>query len=162
MAKPRSPAPAPQITPIANPSEAQEIVGRIGDTMDALQGVVAEETKLLRAGRLRDATKLAPKKSDLARLYAADTARLKASGPYLEQNLPSALSTLKQRHHDFRVLLQNNLTVLATAHAVSEGIMRKLSEDVNRKMSPQVYGASGRTSPPKPQTFQPLTLSRVL
>jgi hypothetical protein len=162
MAKPRTAAPVPQVSPIANPSEAREVVGRIGDTMDALQGVVEEETKLLRAGRLREAAKLAPKKSDLAQLYAADTARLKASGSYLEQNLPSALGALKQRHHDFRALLQTNLTVLATAHAVSEGIMRKLSEEINRKMSPQVYGASGRTSAPKPQTFQPLTLSRVL
>jgi hypothetical protein len=162
MAKPRSSPAVPQVAPISNPSEAREIVARLGDTMDALQGVVEEETKLLRAGRLRDAAKLATKKTDLARIYAADTARLKASGSYLEQNLPSALRTLKQRHHDFRALLQTNLTVLATAHAVSEGIMRKLSEDINRKMSPQVYGATGRASAPKPQTFQPLTLSRVL
>jgi hypothetical protein len=162
MTKPGSSAPVSQVSPITNPSEAQEVVGRLGDTMDALQGVVEEETKLLRAGRLREAAKLAPKKSDLARLYASDTARLKASGSYLERNLPSVLGTLKQRHHGFRALLQTNLTVLATAHAVSEGIMRKLSEDINRKMSPQVYGASGRASAPKPQTFQPLTLSRVL
>ena len=45
----------------------------------------------------------------------------------------------------FRVVLQKNMMVLATAHAVSEGIMRRLSGDLARKASPQVYGASGRT-----------------
>ena len=33
------------------------------------------------------------------------------------------------------------MIVLATAHAVSEGIMRRLSGDLARKASPQVYGA---------------------
>jgi hypothetical protein len=78
------------------------------------------------------------------------------------QNLPSALTALKQRHQYFQALLQINLTVLATVHSVSEGIMRKLSEEVNRQIAPQVYGASGRATAPKRQFAQPLTVSRVL
>ena len=61
MTKPRPPAGAPQ--PITTETEAKEIVGHLSDVMDALQGVVEEETKLLRTGRLRDAAKLAPTKS---------------------------------------------------------------------------------------------------
>jgi flagellar biosynthesis/type III secretory pathway chaperone len=160
MGKPLPSPPGPP--PITNQSEAQEIVGHLSDVMDALQGVVEEETKLLRAGRLRDAAKLAPKKSNLAQLYASDTARLKASRSYFAQHFPSALNALKQRHHHFHALLQLNLTVLATMHAVSEGIMRKLSEEINRKFAPQTYGASGRTIAPKPVLAQPLTVSRVL
>jgi flagellar biosynthesis/type III secretory pathway chaperone len=156
------PTPPVQPQPISTPSEANEIVGHLSDVLDALQGVVEEETKLLRAGRLRDAAKLAPTKSDLARLYANDTARLKISRTYFTQNLPSALTALKQRHHHFHALLQINLTVLATVHAVSEGIMRKLSEEVNRKFAPQTYGASGRATGPKPSLAQPLAVSRVL
>jgi len=52
--------------------------------------------------------------------------------------------------------------VLATAHAVSEGIMRRLSGDLARKTSPQVYGASGRTTAPDPRRGHPLALSRTL
>jgi hypothetical protein len=52
--------------------------------------------------------------------------------------------------------------VLATAHAVSEGIMRRLSGDLARKTSPQVYGASGRASAPDPRRAHPLALSRTL
>jgi hypothetical protein len=54
------------------------------------------------------------------------------------------------------------MVVLATAHAVSEGIMRRLSGDLARKASPQVYGASGRTAAPNPKHGRPLAVSRML
>ena len=58
--------------------------------------------------------------------------------------------------------LKTNLVVLATAHAVSEGIMRRLSGDLARKACPQVYGASGRANAPDPKRAQPLAFSRTL
>jgi hypothetical protein len=62
----------------------------------------------------------------------------------------------------FRTVLQRNMIVLATAHAVSEGIVRRLSGDLARKAAPQVYGASGRTAAPNPKQGKPLAVSRVL
>ena len=55
-----------------------------------------------------------------------------------------------------------NLTVLATAHAVSESIMRGVSTELARKATPQGYGASGRATAPAASSQQPLTVSRVL
>jgi hypothetical protein len=52
--------------------------------------------------------------------------------------------------------------VLATAHAVSEGIVRGVSGELARKSSPQTYGASGRANTPDPRAAQPLALSRML
>jgi hypothetical protein len=52
--------------------------------------------------------------------------------------------------------------VLATAHAVSEGIMRGVSAELARKATPQAYGASGRATVPSAAALQPLTVSRVL
>jgi hypothetical protein len=52
--------------------------------------------------------------------------------------------------------------VLATAHAVSEGILRRLAGDLARKASPQGYGASGPTTGPDPKRAAPLALSRTL
>src|SRR5215471_1618259 len=57
--------------PIASAAEAQRVIGHLSDIMDALIGVVEEETKLVRAGRLIDVVKLTPRKTDLARLYLA-------------------------------------------------------------------------------------------
>jgi hypothetical protein len=54
------------------------------------------------------------------------------------------------------------MIVLATAHAVSEGIVRRLSGDLARKAAPQVYGATGRAVAPNPKHGKPLAISRVL
>ena len=53
---------------------------------------VEEETQLVRAGRLRDAGRLQEPKGDLARLYATDVLRLKASRRFLAQIAPDALA----------------------------------------------------------------------
>jgi len=153
--------PAPP-RPIGTSAEAQQVIGHLSDVMDALLGVVEQETKFVRAGRLSEVARLERKKSDLAHLYLADTARLQASGPYLAKTLPAVLDALRERHNTFRALLQLNLTVLATAHAVSEGIIRGVSEEITRKSAPQTYGASGRASTPHPRHAQPMAVSRSL
>jgi hypothetical protein len=147
--------------PIASTLEAKDVIGHLSEVMDALLSVVDQETALVRAGHLREAAKLEATKSNLARLYATDTQRVKISVPFLAKNLPGVLTALRERHQNFSTLLQTNLTVLATAHAVSEGIMRQLSQDIARKSSPQTYGATGRASAPKPHMGQPLTVCRV-
>jgi hypothetical protein len=147
--------------PIASTLEAKGVIAQLGEIMDALLSVVDQETALVRAGHLREAAKLEATKSNLARLYATGTQRVKMSAPFLSQNLPGLLTALRERHQSFSALLQTNLTVLATAHAVSEGIMRQLSQDIARKASPQTYGATGRASAPKSHMGQPLAISRV-
>ncbi len=57
-------------------------------------------------------------------------------------------------------MLQINLTVLATAHAVSEGIVRGVSDEINRTQVPQTYGASGRATVTRPKNRQPIAISR--
>ena len=63
---------------------------------------------------------------------------------------------MRERHAAFQTLLQKNLTVMATAHAVSEGIIRGVSGEIARKRAPSTYGATGRASAPAPSTSQPL------
>lgn len=148
--------------PVAAPGEAKELIGHYNEVMDTLLEVIEQETELVRAGRLREAAQLERHKSELARLYMVDTARLQASRPYLAEAVPHLLDGLRARHETFRSLLQINLTVLATAHAVSEGIMRSVSDEVTRKTTLQTYGASGRRNVPPPRHAQPLTVSRSL
>ena len=155
-------APAPATRPVQSTAEAELLITHLMDIMDALLAIVEEETKLVRAGKLSDAAKLEPTKAELSQLYLVDTTRLKASQSYLGQSVPDILAALRKRHDLFRALLQMNLTVLATAHAVSEGIMRGVSDELARKATPQGYGASGRAAVPSTSSLQPLTVSRVL
>ena len=148
--------------PVASAGEARQVVENLERIIDALLATVEDETRLVRAGHLRDAAKLEDMKAELAGQYLAITERIKVSRAGLALQLPAELDALRRRHDTFRALLQINLTVLATAHAVSEGIIRGVSDELARKHAPQTYGASGKPSAPARNASQPLALSRSL
>jgi hypothetical protein len=148
--------------PIATPAEATRIAVNLLEMMDTLIDVLQQETDLMRAGHLSAAGKLEAAKSDLTRRYVAGTLQLQASPNVVAQIPPETLATMRARHDGFRALLQINLTVLATAHAVSEGIVRGVSGEMARKAAPQTYGASGACVAPSRSAGQPLALSRML
>jgi hypothetical protein len=143
-------------------SQPQAIMSDLVATMDDILRIVEQETELVRAGSLAKASKLQEAKAELANRYYACTTHLKAMLPALPSGQQPVLADLKRRHEEFRALLQINLTVLATAHAVSEGIMRGVSDELARKAAPSTYGATGRTNAPGASAAQPLAVSRVL
>ena len=148
--------------PIATAAEAEKLIMQFVEVMDALVGVVQQETELVRGGRLAQAATLAPPKADLTQQYIAAALRLRASQNHLSRIMPDQLDALRRRHDAFRALLKINLTVLATAHAVSEGIVRGVSGEMARKSAPQTYGASGRPNLPRRAAAAPLAVSRLL
>jgi hypothetical protein len=148
--------------PIETADDARTAIGALTAIMDGLETVVAQETKLVRAGQLRQATGLGLEKSALSGRYFKAVEFLKANSKLLSRLVPQDIGALARRHELLQAELKTNLVVLATAHAVSEGIMRRLSGDLARKACPQVYGASGRTSAPDPKRTQPLAFSRTL
>ena len=139
-----------------------ELMAELATAMDAILRLVEQETELVRAGRLAAAAKLQAEKTELANLYYAGASHIRTMLPALSSTHPQALADIKCKHEEFRARLQINLTVLATAHAVSEGIMRGVSDEMARKTAPSTYGASGRTNAPGANAAQPLAVSRVL
>lgn len=139
-----------------------EVMAELETAMDAIVRLLEQETELVRAGRLADAAQLQAEKTELANLYYAGASHIRTMLPALSSTHPQALADIKRKHEEFRALLQTNLTVLATAHAVSEGIMRGVSDELSRKAAPSTYGATGRTNAPGPSAAQPLAVSRVL
>jgi hypothetical protein len=152
--------PAPQ--PIQSAAEAENLVRHLLAAMDALVATVEQETVLVRAGKVRDAMAMETAKQDLARAYVADTAQVKANLPVLSRQVPELLAMLRQQHEAFNALLQINLTVLATAHAVAEGLIRGAAAEVTRKEAPQTYGNSGRTAALPKGASTPVSVSRSL
>ncbi len=116
---------------------------------------------LVHAGRIRSAAALEPSKAEFAGQLFAAGERLKSSAKFLRHSAPARRAALVPLQDRFRGVLQKNMIVLATAHAVSEGIVRRLSGDLARKASPQVYGASGRAAAPNPKHGRPLAISRT-
>ena len=153
------PAPAPVA---ATPADARKLAENLMDVMSALLGVIERETALVRAGKLREAMAFEPDKTALSRRYVNAVGQLKASQKYLSQTAPELLTTPHRHHDTFRAMLQVNLTVLATAHAVSESIVRGVNTEMQRRNIPNTYTAAGRRAAPGPRQITPLTISRSL
>jgi hypothetical protein len=153
--------PQPQ-TPIKTAGEAERAVANLNKIMDGLVETVEQETARARAGKLRNAAELDDAKLELARHYFAETERVKAAKGIVAQTLPQALDRLRKRHEAFQTLLQTNLTVLATAHAVAEGIIRGVSSELARKQAPSTYGATGRANLPSSKASPPMSVCRSL
>ena len=158
---PRQQAPAP-IPMASTAAEARKLAEDLMDVMSDLLGVIERETELVRAGKLREAMAFETRKADLSRRYVGAVGRLKASQKYMSQTTPELLTTLHRHHDVFRAMLQVNLTVLATAHAVSEGIVRGVNVEMQRRNLPNTYTAAGRRVAPGPRHIAPLAVSRSL
>lgn len=157
--------PAPTATPaapVSSPSEARRLAEGLMDVMTALLGIIEQETELVRGGSVRDAMALEAKKAEASQRYMTAITQLKDNSEYLRQTTPDLLTALHRHHDTFRAMLQVNLTVLATAHAVSEGLVRGVNSEIQRKNLPQGYNAAGQRAQPAPRQAAPLSVSRVL
>jgi hypothetical protein len=159
---PQTAAPPIPTPTIASAAEATAIMIEIGKLMSELCDVVEAETGLVRAGRVAASAKVAERKGELARAFMDNAARVRASSGYLARSAPPMLDALRQQHELFRTKLQTNLTVLATARAVSEGILRGVSNEIAKRSTVQTYGASGRHYIQARRPATPIAVSRSL
>jgi flagellar biosynthesis/type III secretory pathway chaperone len=150
------------MTAMKTAAEVEATIAQAADLIAKLRGLIEQETALVHAGKVRDASALAPQKSELTAKLHVVGERLRANAKFLLRAAPAQAAALHALQDAFRAVLQRNLIVLATAHAVSEGIVRRLSGDLARKAAPQVYGASGRAVTPRPKDGKPLAVSKVL
>jgi hypothetical protein len=157
----RQAAPAP-IPTAASAGDARKLAEDLMDVMTALLGVIERETELVRAGKLREAMAFETQKTGLSRRYVSAVAHLQASQKYLAQTAPELLTALHRHHDVFRAMLQINLTVLATAHAVSESIVRGVNTEMQSRNIPNTYTSTGRRAAPGPRHMTPLAVSRSL
>ena len=158
----RQPAQAQRPNTAPGNAEARKVAEQLMDAMNALLGLVERETELVRAGQVREAMTLESKKQELSRNYVSAVSELKTNQAQLAKSAPELLSTLHRHHDAFRAMLQVNLTVLATAHAVSESGVRGVNAEIKKRNVPNTYMAGGRRAAPGPRHITPLAVSRSL
>src|SRR5438046_7636881 len=139
--------------------DARKLADTLMDVMIALLGGIERETELVRAGKVAEAMALEPNKTDLSRRYVSAVEHLKASQPYLSQAAPELLTTLHRHHDVFRAMLQINLTVLATAHAGWESIVRGVNAEMQRRNIPNTYTAARQRDAPGRRQITPVARS---
>lgn len=159
----RSPAPRPPATGISARGEAEQLVAAVLARMSDLEILLEAETAEIRVGRIRDGLANERRKSELAAQYMADLQAVKANAVALARLAPDAIERLRQEHGRFSRVVQTNQTVLATARAVTEGLIKTIADDLARATRPQVYGASGAMAgdPRRPRS-EPLIVSKRL
>jgi hypothetical protein len=148
--------------PIQTAAEARKFAEELMEVMTSLLALIETETELVRAGKIREGMELEARKTELSRRYVSAILRFKASEKYISLATPDLLAALHRHHDVFRAMLQVNLTVLATAHAVSEGIVRGVNAEIQRRNAPQTYTASGYRAAPSPRAIAPIAVSRSL
>ena len=145
-----------------SPESARDLVLKIADTMDKLLAVVEQETTIVRAGKLSQLGEIETTKSELAKRYMRDMEQIKAHAPYIGQVVPELVEEFRRAHQQFRAALELNLTVLATAHAVSEGIVRGVATEMGAQNRPQTYSGDGRAAAGYGPRTQPIAVSKKL
>jgi hypothetical protein len=158
----RQPVQAQRPNTAPGSAEARKVAEQLMDAMSALLGLIERETELVRAGQVREAMTLESKKQELSRNYVGAVSQLRANQAQLAKSEPELLSTLHRHHDAFRAMLQVNLTVLATAHAVSESVVRGVNAEIQKRNVPNTYTAAGRRATPGPRHITPLAVSRSL
>ena len=141
--------------------EAERLVAGVLATMGDLEKVLASETAHVRVGRIRDGLAEEAKKSELASAYMRGLETVKANAIALARFAPDALQRLKAAHAEFGRAVETNQTVLATARAVSESLVKGVADEMNRLSRPQGYGPAGPQTA-RPQRSEPLVISKTL
>jgi hypothetical protein len=108
--------------------------------MAELERVLDEETTHLAAGRIREGLSREERKSQLAAGYLLGLEHAKANAVALARYAPQAIIRLQGAQTHLRAAVERNQTVVATAKAVSEGLVRSVSEEVARQSRPRGYG----------------------
>ena len=153
-----APTPSPRV---ANRDEAERLVGDVMATMRDLEAVLAAETGELRIGRIREGLAHEVRKSELAGRYMRVLETVKANAIALARFAPDAVDRLKRAHAGFNLTVEANQRVVATVRAVSENLIKTLSDEVNRATRPQSY-APGVPVAAYAARSEPLVVSKRL
>jgi hypothetical protein len=141
-------------------TEAEMLLRAALDALEALDPLIAEETALLRDGRVKRALNLAPAKAEAAQRYQRCLEDIKANAIALGRYAPPSLALLRRRHEAFAALMQLNMAVLGTTRTVSESLIRELAATVGHGHAPQGYGAYGQQIGAYRPQAAPLAVSR--
>lgn len=131
---------------IVSQAEAQTMVAELHAAMDDLLELLAEETRLVKAGKLKDAAALAVRKEERAADYTRLMLVARDEVEILQRFDPVGTEKLRRRHELFRAEVQINLAVLATARDVAEDMMRAVAAEAGATEAPSTYGRLGEQS----------------
>lgn len=122
---------------------AVELCRRAMDTLEALVTIMNQETTLLRAGRLKEASTLTGDKTALAQDYVGFVRSIQRQTSRLLKEAPEDVRQLRAGHERLATQMAENLKVLATARNLTDSMLTDVANAVGQKSRAKTYGADG-------------------
>ena len=130
---------------VASRDDACRLIAEIVRLLGEFEAVLETETAHLRAGRLRQGLAAQERKAELGGSYLRAVQSCRTNAIALARFAPAEVATLRAAHDRFQAAVDRNQVVLATARAVSEGLVRGLAAEMSQ--APQTYGATRQFVP---------------
>ena len=155
-------APAASANKPNSTMDPAELLAKLETSMEDLIRLIQEETALVRQGRLWAAAKLEKQKTAETKSYLQLIEHVRAQQDVLTERFPEMTATLRNRHDEFRTMLESNLSALKTARDVTKNIIQNVAKKVGQTEAPKPYGYGGTYNTPAPTAGHGLTLDRSL
>lgn len=137
----------PQAMParITSREAAADMVRDLNRAMDELLVLLEDETRLVKAGKLKEAAELSARKEERAAEYTRLMLVAREEVESLQAFDPIGTESLRRRHELFRSEVQINLAVLATARDVAEDMMKAVASEVGASRPAATYSHPSRS-----------------
>jgi hypothetical protein len=155
----QQPQTSPLSAPVHSREEAETLAQALEFTLKKIAAVLAQETELAKAGKLRDAINLQPEKARLTESFIKTAERFRANMKYFKAEFPDTVKIIHKLHEQFHAEVGRNMTALATAKALSESLISEVIEAVQEHERPSGYTTSGKMPADKPSNTPPLKLN---
>jgi hypothetical protein len=128
----------------------------------ALVDVMNQETTLLRAGRMREASVLTPDKTRLAQDYVGFARSVQRQGNRLRADAPEAVERLRLGHERLATQMAENLRVLATARMVTNDLLTDVAKVVGQQNKAKTYGRGGMVTADPAASARGIAINRAM
>ena len=141
---------------------ADELCRMAEIALAALVDVMNQETTLLRAGHMRQASILTPDKTRLAQDYVGFARSVQRQGARLKAEAPAAVERLRLGHERLATQMAENLRVLATARMVTEDLLTDVAKIVGQQNKAKTYGRGGAITADPAASARGIAVNRAL
>jgi hypothetical protein len=141
---------------------ANELCQMAEIALAALVDVMNQETTLLRAGHLRQASTLTPDKTRLAQDYVGFARSVQRQGDRLKAQAPDAVARLQLGHERLATQMAENLRVLATSRTVTEDLLTDVAKVVGQQNKAKTYGRAGSVEADPAASARGIAVNRAL
>ncbi|MET3924872.1 hypothetical protein [Devosia sp. 2618] len=141
---------------------ADELCQMAEIALAALVDVMNQETTLLRAGHMRQASTMTPDKTRLAQDYVTFARSVQRQGSRLKSQAPEAVERLKLGHARLATQMAENLRVLATARTVTEDLLTDVAKVVGQQNKAKTYGRAGTMATDNANSARGIAINRAL